>query len=165
MVAVALEHWMEGAKDDPRYIQWVAILQYFVDGVETLQFYPTHTCTDEDFSRFYPVEGQSAIKVQALRAQGQFKCADLTKSTDIHGSWRTDDTYTAFEIGLFACATRIEMADGSSSGGHDECEWDHQKVREYLGMSPTAIILYNQVEFNSKEYGADRLEKKAKLRT
>ena len=77
MVAVALEHWSQGRKDDPRYTQWLSRFYTFIDGAETKEWYRSHTCSDEEFARFYPVEDVSVIKVEKLQAEGQFKCFNL----------------------------------------------------------------------------------------
>ena len=76
MMAFAVEHWSQGYKDDPRYIQWAVTFQKFVDNVETLSLYPVHKCSDEEFSRFHRVEDASAIRVARLQAAGQLKCFD-----------------------------------------------------------------------------------------
>ena len=85
---------------------------------------------------------------------------------NLYGSWRTDDSYTALELGIFPCASRIENYDGSSvSGGHDDCEWNQRSVEEYLELAPSMLILYNQVEFNDRKFGDERVVKKSKLHT
>ena len=82
---------------------------------------------------------------------------------NLYGSWRTDDSYTALELGIFPCASRIENYDGSVLGGHDDCEWNQRAVEEYLESGPTMLILYNQVQFNERKFGEDRIVKKAML--
>ena len=67
---------------------------------------------------------------------------------ELYGYWRSDDSYTALEPMLLPCATQIEYVDGTLGGGHDDCEWDQTKVQEYLNKAPSALILYNTVEFD-----------------
>ena len=68
MVALALEHWLTGRKDDPRYIQWAVSTIEVIDGVSSKAWYPVQICTDEEFARFYQVEGKVAKKVENLHA-------------------------------------------------------------------------------------------------
>ena len=82
---------------------------------------------------------------------------------ELTGSWRDHDTYTAFEPSIYPCATRIDNYDGSVSGGHDDCEWDKTAVQDYLGSGPTMLILYNQIEFDEREYEKNPLVKKSLL--
>ena len=83
----------------------------------------------------------------------------------MYGSRRSDISYSAIELGLFPCATRFEFFNGSVSGGHDDCEWDQKKEQEYLKSAPSALLLYNQIEFVEYEYWEIRLLKKAQLHT
>ena len=129
MVAVALEHWLTGRRDDPKYTYWGMVDRRIIsndEGFEELKdWYLGHKCTDEEFERFFPIEDISVNKVQRLQAEGQFKCFDMHKIHDFKGSWRSHDNYNAIDIGLFPCASSIQMHDGTMYGGHDGCEWDH----------------------------------------
>ena len=62
---------------------------------------------------------------------------------DLYGSWRSDDNWTALEFGLYPCATRLELFDGSVQGGGDDCEWDKKAVAEYLGNGVSIHMLLN----------------------
>ena len=62
---------------------------------------------------------------------------------DLYGSWRSDDNWTIIEVGLYPCATRFELYDGSVQGGSDDCEWDKKAVGEYLGHGVSMLMLYN----------------------
>ena len=56
MVAVSVENWLEGEKNDPKYVQWVASHSIVsADGYEERR-YPMNVCTDEDMSNFHPTE-------------------------------------------------------------------------------------------------------------
>ena len=82
---------------------------------------------------------------------------------NLHGSWRSDDSWTAFEPAILACASRFEMYDGTVQGGTDDCEWDFDAVKDYIGPGPRMLILFNQKEFKSNQYGDERIERKAVL--
>ena len=62
---------------------------------------------------------------------------------DLYGSWQSDDNWASIEFGLYPCATRFELSDGSVQGGHDDCEWDKKAVDEYLGTGVSMLMLYN----------------------
>ena len=164
MIAFALDHWKEGPKDNKDFIHWAVTMHTVTELVTEEAQYPVHICTDEEFSRFYPIEDTAAKKVNGFQSKGKLLCFDAQKNVEkLYGSWRTDDSYTAIEPSLYPCATRIEFIDGSAEGGHDGCEWDEVAVQEYLGSAPTMMILYNQVTLNDRKYGDERLEKKASV--
>ena len=56
MVAFAAEHWFKGYRDDPRYIQWAGAIETQTDGVYSVNYYPLHQCSDEEFDRFWTIE-------------------------------------------------------------------------------------------------------------
>ena len=113
MIAFAAEHWEQGYKDNPRYIQWGVLRQKFVDAVESTTWYPVHQCSEEEFARFHRIEDESAIKIAQLQAAGQLKCLDWQeKDLDVSGSWRSADSWSSIEPSLFPCATRLELYDG-----------------------------------------------------
>ena len=129
MIAFALDQSNGGVKYDQRYYQWAFKIWKYIDGVESSKYYPVHPCTDKEFARFYPVEKNAAIKVEKFQAAGHWMCADFLEfGEDLYGNWRSHDSYTAFEPSIYPCATRVEYFDGSVSGGHDGCEWDHTAV-------------------------------------
>ena len=152
--AFALEHWETGPKTDPRYVQWTVVASRKEDDGHPHYFYPVRVCTDEDFAKFYEIEARSQNKVQKLRDQKAFYCLDYSlKDFDLYGNWRTDDYYTHIEPAIFPCATRLEFHDRTTSGGHDECEWDQKAVQKYLGNGPSMFVLQNSGALVSDEYG------------
>ena len=72
-----------------------------------------HQCSDEEFERFHPIEDESRAAVAKIRAAGKFKCFDWQKEDmDVYGNWRSDANWFGFEIGLYPCATRLDLYDG-----------------------------------------------------
>ena len=63
MVAVAVEHYLDGPKSDPRFVKWVASYQISTAESYEAVHYPMHRCTDEDLNKFYPPDNRSAEKV------------------------------------------------------------------------------------------------------
>ena len=64
MVAVNVEHWQTGPKNDSNYIQWVGSYNVQTENSYEEKYVPLHVCTDEDFERFYPVVNSVAKKVK-----------------------------------------------------------------------------------------------------
>ena len=47
--AIGATNFSSEAKNDPRYIKWIARLVYFQDGEEKEKVFPVHKCTQEDY--------------------------------------------------------------------------------------------------------------------
>ena len=56
MMAIGVEHWVDGPKMDSRYLMFTAaVIKQSLSGyVEEL--YPMYPCTEEQFAKFYPPE-------------------------------------------------------------------------------------------------------------
>ena len=95
-----------------------------------------HQCTDDDFEKFYTIDEGSVESVNNARKANEMWCLDWTAlQFDIYGTWRTDDRYATLDVRMIPCAQRYTAFDGSKRGGDDSCEWDKQKVVNYLGTS------------------------------
>ena len=141
-MAFAVEHFEEGPKTDPHYLKWVVAHSIMVNGEFSETFYETHPCTDDDFGKFYEVEKRSQQKFDQLR--GNFFCLDW-ESLDlkIHGSFRSDTSYSAIELLLLPCATRVKTSDDVTIGGDDICVWDQKEAATYMGDALSMKILHN----------------------
>ena len=60
MIAFATEHWDTGYKDDPRYTQWMVLVERMNEDVYTKTWYPVHQCSDEEFDKFFRIEDAAA---------------------------------------------------------------------------------------------------------
>ena len=89
MIAVGIDHFIDGIKDDPRFVQWVATYQGVDDDGNSFEAnYPMHRCTPEDFEKFYPPDHDSEIKIEKLKKAGGLFCIDLKEfKVELHGSW------------------------------------------------------------------------------
>ena len=46
-------------KNDPRYVKWLFMMHYKINGVSTQSKLSYHKCTDEELNEFYPVQRES----------------------------------------------------------------------------------------------------------
>ena len=74
MIAVAVTHYLDGPKSDPRFVKWVSSYRISTDDSSEKVHYPMHRCTDEDFSRFYPPDNISAAKINKLQEADELFC-------------------------------------------------------------------------------------------
>ena len=81
------------------------------------------------------------------------------KDIDLYGSYNTGKAYSAIDVKLVPCASRITLFDGSELGADQSCEWDQTKVQAYLGAYFDIIIYHNQAEFKQDAYGEDRIQR------
>ena len=49
--------------DDSKFLKWIAYYVEFVDGERIRTELPVYKCTDEDFSRFYPIESSGETRL------------------------------------------------------------------------------------------------------
>ena len=101
MIALGIEHFLEGVKDDPTFAQWIVTYNHVdpEDGIFKQETYPMHRCTAEDFEKFYPPEHDTEIKVRRLRERGGLYCADLEDiDAELHGTWQTGTHYQALDF-------------------------------------------------------------------
>ena len=81
------------------------------------------------------------------------------KDIDLYGSWKSGEAYSAVDVQLVPCASRITLFDGSELGADESCEWDQMKVQAYLGAYFDIIVYHNQAEFKQDRYGVDRIQR------
>ena len=53
-----------------------------------------HACSDDDYSKFYPIESSKQIKLDKMRDQSALFCLDWdTLDLEIYGSWTNGGDY------------------------------------------------------------------------
>ena len=62
----------------------------------------------------------------------------------LFGDWQVPGDYNAANIRLIPCATQFESYDGSILGGEDDCVWDEEEVKSYIGPSFKILVYHNQ---------------------
>ena len=148
-LAISLKNYRTGIRNDPRYVQSVVGVEQRVDGVTKTFFYPLHPCTKNDFAKFYPVEARSKGTVNQLIAAGGLQCLDweVAKLAPLRGHWRTDESYTAYDVQFVPCSMRFTMPNGTVVEPRDDCIKDKEKVMEYLGETLEMMVYYNKETF------------------
>ena len=83
-----------------------------------------------------------------MKAELQLYCYDWGEDGfDLYGSWKSGGNSTALSFDLLPCASRYTAIDGTVHGGGDDCEWDFDKHREYMGTQFSIVALYNRGTF------------------
>ena len=44
---------------NPRYVRWYTQVWSFLDGKSSIEYYPLHSCTEEEFAKFSPADSKS----------------------------------------------------------------------------------------------------------
>ena len=52
--------------------------------------------------------------------------------------------FTAIDVMLIPCATRITLFDGSVIGGEEDCVWEQNKMQDHMGDSYNMLSYHNQ---------------------
>ena len=137
-MAVSVESFLgKKQKNDPKYVKYIFRLAGKKNGISYQKILPYHTCTDEDYDQFYPVQTTSKKLLGKLREDPDrgLMCIDW-KSDDpeLVGQF-TDDDYTRLEVLLVPC-NYLHIEGGYSGDSiHSECIGDLDKQIEYMGAS------------------------------
>ena len=106
MVAMGAEHYLNGSRNDPRYIQWVAVIAISTPDSYEEVFHPMYPCTDAQFAKLDSVDSKNEAKVQKLKADNNFYCFDWgTSGVDLYGSFTTGSTYQSLDLMFIPCAS------------------------------------------------------------
>ena len=54
MMAFQVTTWLDGPKNDPYFVKWMAILWIYEENEYRTVFIPTYECTQKDMERLYP---------------------------------------------------------------------------------------------------------------
>ena len=111
---------------------------------------PYHTCTEEDFAKFYEMDENTHDQFQNLRMHdheeyGGFKCVDWDKE-NIELYNYVYNNYKAKSLSLFLLPCNMRSISRNpiySDDIHEECIADHQKQKDYLGDVLALQILFN----------------------
>ena len=165
-IAIAADHFSEGVRKDPRYLQFIARLYLDTRGTVTSKYFRMYPCTEEDFEKFYPVEKRSKSMLDNYRKDGGLHCIDWQNADmEVFGSWRFDAIYQAVDIFLAPCGMSYTLHDGTEyKKDESECEWDKDKFIDYLGDTFYIKFFYNHQSFQQASFLQDnRVIKSSKM--
>ena len=104
-IAFALEHYVDGVKDDPRFVQWL-VKYSFADeeGNYSAINFPMHRCTPEYMERFNPPDNSSREKIEKYKKEGGLFCFELPpEASEVYGYWQSGANYAALDIMAAPC--------------------------------------------------------------
>ena len=134
MMAFQVTTWLDGPKNDPYFVKWMAILWIYEENEYRTVFIPTYKCTQKDMERLYP-PAKMNMMVEELKKEGQLVCIDWESvDVDLYGTWASGDSYRALEIAAVPCHRRATLSDGTLSEIADDCNLDEKLGWEYLGQ-------------------------------
>ena len=98
--------------------------------------------------------------MNAIQAKKELFCLDWgALKLPLQDTWQSGNDYSAIEVALRPCATRVTLWDGSETGGDDSCTWDEKEVKEYMSQTFNFMMYHNQQEFDPNEFGEGRIAK------
>ena len=74
---------------------------------------------------------------------------------DLYGSEASAIDFSALDVLLVPCASRITLFDGSVVGGEEDCIWDRNKMEEVFDDAYNFMVYHNQHEFQNEDFGED----------
>lgn len=150
MLAVGAENFDNGEfLSDPRYVRWVMALWEKKDAKWNINWYEMHKCSDEEISKFKPAKDKpTAEKVKRLQDGKHLYCQDWKElEFELYGTETAGVDYTALDVMIVPCASKITLYDGSVVGGDEDCAWEKEDVQSYLGAAFNMLMYHNQNEF------------------
>ena len=119
-----------------------------------------HKCTDKDYAKFNPPENEAYGKLEKIRKEGGLFCLDWTEhGHEIWGTWTNGKSYGAMDIMAVPCGYQYTAYDGTVERGREDCNWDKEKLIEYLGASDYLNIYSNQSVLDMRDFGSSKLKK------
>ena len=107
MMAFQAATWLDGVRDDPYYVKWMATYWIFENGEYSTRSIPMRDCTDSDFEKFYPPSKESKSQVDSFRNDGGLVCIDWQAAElELAGTWISGDSYTSLQVALVPCHRR-----------------------------------------------------------
>ena len=107
-IAFAVENYYAPffLKNDPTYVKWLFRQYGKKDSKQYENIIPHHTCTEEDYAEFHPIERQSETLLQSIKDDPErgFICLDWNGDYDlsIYGDENESD-YQRLEVDLVPC--------------------------------------------------------------
>ena len=131
------------AVNDPRYLKWAA---KFMKDDKIILTKILHPCRQEDMEKFFPAENQSTQEqVSEMVKEKILYCLPWQdeEKFDLSGAF-TSSKYTALDVMLISCNSRIDDSDGKVLVGiNDDCVEDKTEVQDYLSSKINLIYYYN----------------------
>ena len=93
-------------KNDPRYVKWLFMMHYKINGVSDQRKLSYHKCTDEEYNQFYPVQRESEAILKEIREDPErgLYCIDFDDFELINlMGLETDNNYLNFAAYLVPC--------------------------------------------------------------
>ena len=91
--------------NDARFVQWYAIVQKADSaGVELYTRHLMHTCTAEEFAKFYEPEKKARSKVERIQEKRGFYCLDWEElGVELQGYWQSGQEFVGLDIVAAPC--------------------------------------------------------------
>ena len=159
MIAFSLEDYNTGeTKMNTDYVKFYAMYSDMKDGKRGTTEVPLHKCTEEDYSRFYPVEQRSSSLLNKYKTKDnmQLFCLDLDKLYDLplFGT-QAVKTFGSLQFMAVPCNMRLTHIGGLSERISPTCVDDLEKQIEYLG-SMNFVTYYNKQELTIQEFSPEK---------
>ena len=162
MLAVIMTDVSNRAKDDPKYIQYVAVYVEHIGESTKMENYPMPKCTEEDLARFYSMQGEAEAAFQTFK-DSLFCLHPKVYEKQLYGQWESQ-RFSSLLINIISCDQQYEAFDGTIHGGGDECEMDEMNTRYYMGIEANIYTVLNNGNFNADSYGAESISRQAQIK-
>ena len=119
-----------------------------------------HKCTAEDYAKFNLLESEVSRKIESLRKEGGLFCLHWTElGNDIWGTWADGKGYAALDIQAVPCGYQYTAYDGTVERGREDCNWDKEKLKEYLGGTSFELNIFsNQSVLDVRDFGSSKIK-------
>ena len=107
MLAFGLDTYGGAAKNDERYVKWIARSETrLANGEITHEYHKVRKCTDKDWSKFSEPKKSIAPKFYQLKGENGLYCLELKgDKVNLFSSWVYDGEYSILDLLALPCGT------------------------------------------------------------
>ena len=151
-LAIQVENYLTNEiLNDPSKVKWFAQYMHQTDGVLKTSEIPMHVCTDKDYESFFDLS-PSSRSLESIKEKGGMMCIDWEENPVLLFHNESQPSFRSLDIMLLPCGQPETNIGGAVDRIPDDCEFDRNKLIEYLG--PLQMLIYhNYGDFNINEYG------------
>ena len=113
-------------------VKWFAQYMNQTDGQLELSEIPMYPCQEEDYASFYPL-AKTSRGLDEIKEKGGLMCIDWINTPVLLANHESQPSYRGLDIMMIPCSQPETLIGGKEDRIPDNCEFDRDKVIEYLG--------------------------------
>ena len=163
MIAFAIGDLHSGKPfNDPRILKWYADFGTVTEGVNVNRGVPLHSCTEEEFAKFYTPDRASAERAQSLKELNALQCLDMEAADIILRGSPESNGFSYLDINVLPCHFMETSIGAKENNIREDCVTDRDSVVKQLDKM-TIFVYYNYGKFVHDSFGEASILKQSKI--